>query len=445
MAKPVCVTCLWEQETGKTVDSSKSKVQWAVELGLSEAAIRRHLKHPPSSAQRASIEAQPGGSYSHDQATGATSYSEWADRPWGKSDFEEFVVSKGEDLDLVTLTYGVTSAPNGGFWNKLMVRPKALTGIDAEPAWPVVQPAAPVLVTVETPRKSGLFAREPGMKLALKAADPQIGFRILPDGTFEEFHDWKAMMVFVEVCRQEQPDKITLLGDIIDMPSQGKYVQEPGFANTTQMALDDTHKWLAMLRGVCPNAEIVVIEGNHDKRLQNFIQINAMAAFGLRKANMPESWPQLSIPNLLRLDELNVRYEDAYPAAVDWDDDETANRHGTRANSKGSTTSQYIHELPHLNLWVGHTHRAEITYRTVIGPRGEALERYSANPGCMAKTDGTVPSVHGAIHSDGSSARVVEDWQQGFGSLLFGNGQSWPQVHRIHDGQALYNGRLIFA
>jgi predicted phosphodiesterase len=438
---------LWEQETGKTIDTSKSKVQWAVELGLSEAAIRRHLKHPDTARATAatSFAAPPtvesGGSFTHDQATGVSNFNEWGDKAWGKEDFEKFVVSKGEDLDKVTLLYGVTSAPGGGFWNKLMVRPKAALREDAEPAWPVVQPAAPV--DIHVPAGIDLSPRRDGMKLSLKSADPQIGFRMLPDGTYEEFHDWKAMLLFVEVCRQEQPDTIIILGDVIDMPSQGKYVQEPGFANTTQKAIDETHVWLSMLRAVCPKAIIVVIEGNHDKRLQNFIQLNAMAAFGLRKANMPAAWPQLSIPNLLRLDELNIRYEDAYPAAVYWDDEDTQNRHGTRANSKGSTTSQYIHELPHLNLWVGHTHRTEITYRTVIGRHGEPLERYSANPGCLCKTDGTVPSVHGALHHDGTSARVVEDWQQGFGSLLYGKGESWPQVHRIKDGSAIYNGRLI--
>ncbi len=450
MAKPVCVSCLWEHETGRKINDSMSNVAWAAELSVSEAAIRRHLKHPDTSRETAIASTQepevPGAAntVNYDSQNRVANAGEMADSPWGRNEWDAYLRAHGTDPETVTYLHGVTSDPHSNrYWNKLNnVRPIAAVLEDWKPQWPIIQPAAPVIVNVPA-RGSVIALREPGMKLALKCADPQIGFRMLSDGTFEEFHDWQAMLLFVEVCRQEQPNKITLLGDIIDMPSQGKYVQEPGFANTTQKALDETHKWFSMLRAVAPDAEIVVLEGNHDKRLQNFIQLNAMAAFGLRKANMPEALPQLSIPNLLRLDELDIRYEDAYPAAVDWDDDETQNRHGTRANSKGSTTSQYIHELPHLNLWVGHTHRNEITWRSVIGPRGETLERYSANPGCLAKTDGTVPSVHGAIHSDGSSARVVEDWQQGFGSLLYGGGQSWPQVHRIHNGTALYNGRLI--
>ena len=91
----------------------------------------------------------------------------------------------------------------------------------------------------------------------------------------------------------------------------------------------------------------------------------------------------------------------------------------------------------------GHPHRHPA--RELPRPRGEAIESYSANPGSLCKTDGTVPSVHGAIHADGSSAKIVEDWQTGFGINLFNpeTGESWPQVHRIRNGKAIYNGRMI--
>ncbi len=52
MAKAVCVTCLWEEETGKKVDTSRSRVAWAEKIGVSEASIRRHLKHSPIVAPR---------------------------------------------------------------------------------------------------------------------------------------------------------------------------------------------------------------------------------------------------------------------------------------------------------------------------------------------------------------------------------------------------------
>jgi predicted phosphodiesterase len=372
---------------------------------------------------------------------GSSSYTRYSDKPWGLDDFRAFIASKGQDPDAVTFTWGWTSNPAGGVWNKLNnVRPKTAKD-DNAPEWPVIQQAEPVAVNVvNRPAKPVR-----GMKLALKGADTQIGFRRLADGTLDPFHDNAAMDVFIQAAARLQPDKIQILGDFLDLASQGRFAQEAAFANTTQEALNAGHIFLARLRAFCPDAEIIVIEGNHDKRMQNFIEANALAAFGLKRANMPDSWPTMSLPYLLRLDELNIQYVDAYPAATDWDNDTTRNIHGTKANSRGSTTSQYVFELPHLNTWAGHTHRVEITYRSVTGARGKAVESYSANPGCLCRVDGAVPSVNGAIGADGTPARIVENWQQGFGLAYYNDTESWPSVYRIRDGVALIDGMEITA
>lgn len=435
-----------------TLRKSVVMEKWGVSSGLVVNVKKEHggpidtarAKAPVTAAEQAVAHGKAILEYRDDKfdPQKGASYTRMADTPWGESDWREFLRLTGTDPDAVTFSHGVTSNPQGGYWNKLInVRPKTAAE-SGEPAWPVIQPAAPVDAQFVQPES--VPARD-GLKLSLKCADTQIGFRAVGE-KFETFHDWPAMRVFVEVCRMEQPESIVILGDFLDLPSQGKYAQEAGFARTTQMAIDEGHTFLALLRAAAPHAEIVLIEGNHDKRMQNFIEQNALAAFGLRQANAPASWPVMSLPNLLRLGELRVAYMDAYPAAAHWDDDTTRNIHGTRANSKGSTMAQYANDMPHINTWAGHTHRAEIVYKTVLGPRGEAIESYSANPGCLCKTDGTVPSVHGALHADGTSARVVEDWQQGFGALLYdGKGQSWPQVYRIRDGRALYGGSMLEA
>ena len=282
---------------------------------------------------------------------------------WGENDWKAWLREKGTDPDEVTFSIGVTSNPSGGYWNKLLNVRYKNKNLDenGDPLWPVIQPAKAVKVNV------GKVAVKParnGLRMSLKGADTQIGYRAIGD-VYEEFHDSAAMDIFVQVAKDEQPEEIVILGDFLDLPSQGKYAQEAGFARTTQMAIDTGHEFLAKLRAVCPNSEIVVIEGNHDKRMQSFIEQNALAAFGIRRANMPEEWPTMSLPFLLRLEELGIKYQDAYPAAVSWDDDRTRNIHGTRANSKGSTMAQYSNDLPHINTWAGHTHRAEIIYKTV--------------------------------------------------------------------------------
>lgn len=430
--------------------STRSEQAWAevVEMTANEAAkflgtvsattIKDHRRGECACTKpdAAPVAEQNAGESEQHNPDGSASYTRFSAEPWGYEDHREFIRSKGQDPDSVTFTWGWTSNPAGGVWNKLNnVRP--VTAKDAHaPAWPLIHPAAPVTVTIA--HRPVQPARS--LKLALKGADTQIGFRRLADGTLDPFHDTAAMDVFIQAAVKLQPDKIQILGDFLDLASQGRFAQEASFAQTTQEALNAGHRFLASLRAACPDAKIVVIEGNHDKRMQNFIEANAVAAFGLKRADMPDSWPVMSLPYLLRLDELSIEYVDAYPAATDWDNDTTRNIHGTKVNSRGSTTSQYVFELPHLNTWAGHTHRVEVTYRSVIGARGEPVESYSANPGCLCRVDGAVPSVNGAIGTDGVPARVVENWSQGLGMAYYNDTESWPFVYPIRNGRAIIDG-----
>ncbi|MBT2537211.1 hypothetical protein [Arthrobacter sp. ISL-69] len=432
------MTCKYVSAAGTSLSAwDKLPSREAATLaGVGKSTVNNHRAGECACTDDTPTAKTPAGESETHRPDGTADYVRYSERPWGYEDYRKFIASTGQDPDTVTFTWGWTSNPSGGCWNKLNnVRP-IMAGAETGPAWPVIQPAEPVAITVPD-RPSGP-AR--GMRLAIKGADTQIGYRLHPDGTMDPFHDDAAMDVFVTVCRQYQPDKIQILGDFLDLASQGRFAQEAAFAQTTQHALNAGHVFLAKLRASCPDAEIVVIEGNHDKRMQNFIETNAVAAFGLKRAGLPESWPVMSLPYLLRLDELNIQYVDAYPAATDWDNDTTRNIHGTKANSRGSTTAQYVTELPHLNTWAGHTHRVEVTYRSVTGARGQAVESYSANPGCLCRVDGAVPSVNGAIGADGSAAHVVENWQQGFGFAYYNDTESWPHVYRIRDGRALING-----
>lgn len=423
-----------------SVEGLSSRAAAAI-LGVGKSTINEARTY--YGAQPAAATTVLGESETH-KADGTADYVRFSDRPWGQPDYEKFLREQGLNPEEYTFTWGWTSRPGGGFWNKLNnVRPIKIEAVEGSgPAWPVIHPADPVEVSF---KGVAPIPHDDRYKLSIKGGDTQIGYRRLPDGSYEAFHDQKAMDLFIQVCAAYQPDVIDILGDFLDLASQGKYTQEAGFAQTTQMSIDAGYLFLAALRGACPEAEINLIEGNHDKRMQNFIELNAVSAFGLKKAAMPTEWPVMSLAYLMRLDELKVNYFDAYPAATVWTNANTRNIHGTRANSKGSTMSQYVHELPHINTWAGHTHRTEIVYRSVQGAFGLPVESYAANPGCLCKTDGTVPSVKGAIHGDGSSATVVEDWQQGLGFLYYNKYESIPQVYRIREGEVIIDGRIFKA
>lgn len=304
---------------------------------------------------------------------------------------------------------------------------------EGEPAWPLIDRPAPLPQT--RPVAPSLIHK---WRSAVAGGDTQIGFRRLSDGTMDPFHDDDALALFNQLVEMENPDQTVLVGDIVDMPEQGKYAQELAFSGTTQAALDRTYEWLHDMRSRT-SAAIHLIEGNHDRRLQNFVELNALSAFGLRKAGWPESWPVMSLPYLLRLDELNVTYYDAYPNAHVWINDVLRAEHGTKANSRGSTAQQYLADTPHISRIIGHSHRQEIVQRTTWDRVGK-IKSQVINPGCLCRVDGAVPSVNGSIGANGKPVTVYEDWQQGAAIIRYTDDKIVSELVQFDDGVMVHRG-----
>lgn len=309
------------------------------------------------------------------------------------------------------------------------------------PEWPVVQPGPTIAVR---PPRARSFSIGGQWQTAVLAADTQIGFRALEDGSFDPFHDESAIDLFLKVVEIERPQQTVLMGDILDLASQGRWAQEAGFARTTQASIDRTTMLGAELRDRT-SGTLVYIEGNHDKRMQNFIEANALSAFGLKKGGMPDSWPVMSLPNLLRLDEYGIKYMDAYPTSHWWINEKLRAEHGTKVNSSGSTAQKYMAETPHFSRAFGHTHRLEVQSRTTYDRVGK-LKSVAINPGCLCRIDGGVPGVNSAVGSSGAPAEVWENWQQGVAVIRFKEaGEFFWELVQIEDGVTVYAGQELRA
>lgn len=307
------------------------------------------------------------------------------------------------------------------------------------PAWPVIQPAPaykvkPIKATPKTTK----------WKTAIAAGDTQIGFRALSDESLEAFHDESAINVALQLIAVENPEQVVFTGDMIDLPSQGTFAQEAGFARMTQPAIDRTSLLLAQTRAVC-DGKIVIVEGNHDKRMKKYVEANSVAAFGLKIANKPSSWPVMSLQNLLNIDEFNVQYIDAYPAGTWWIAEGLRVIHGTKANSAGSTASQYANKTPHISTVFGHTHRLEIQSKTTFDRAGK-IRTMNINPGCLCDVSGKVPSVNGSVGTDGRAAQAFEDWQQGVAVIKYrDSGEFFVDLVQIDEGRTVYQGQEFSA
>ena len=288
------------------------------------------------------------------------------------------------------------------------------------PAWPVVQPAAPVVVNFSYRLSPRQTSRD---KVALILPDPQIGYRHYMDtGTFDPFHDESAINVAMQIAADLQPDLVVWLGDYLDLAPFSHFEQEPTFASTTQKAIDYGHSLLSQLRVLVPNAKTVVMEGNHDKRLQTMVMRNAMEAFGLKRANELGAWPVLSVPHLLRFDELEVEYVGAYPAGSFWINERLKCIHGQTVRSGGSTALAVANE-ERVSTIFGHIHRIETQYRTSDVYGGGSI-RFAHTPGCMCRIDGAVPSVKGSTDLSGRPVARYENWQQGLSVVSYREGDS---------------------
>lgn len=312
---------------------------------------------------------------------------------------------------------------------------------DEGPRWPPVQPAAPTTIEAASVPKRRSRRR---WRTAVVLPDPQIGYRRDPDtGDLDPLHDRQAIDAAFRIMRVVEPDEVVWLGDYLDLPMFGRFTQEAAFANTAQATIDEGHRIAARARATAPNARHRMLEGNHDVRLQKFIRKNALAAFGLRRADTPESWPALSVPSLLRLDDLNIEYLAGYPANELWLNDNLRCVHGLKVRSASSTAAAVIDD-ERVSTLFGHVHRIELMHRTRHVRRGPKTT-FAATPGCLCRIDGAVPSTKSGVDLMGRPITSWENWQHGCAVVTFqpGDGRFSLELVPIHDGKAVFRGEPL--
>ena len=318
-----------------------------------------------------------------------------------------------------------------------------LESADFEPRWPVVQQAQPVKITMTkavAPRRAGRTH-----KVAVVLPDPQIGYRLYADThELDPFHDERAIDVALQILADVRPDLVVFLGHYLDLATFGTFEQEVTFAATTQRALDYGHELLARTRALAPRAEIRLVDGNHDRRLEKMITRNAAAALGLKQASTT-GWPVLSVPHLLRLDEMGIEYVGGYPAGETWINERVKCIHGSIVRSGGST-ARAVAEAERASVIFGHVHRIETHYKTA-STHGGGITRLAHSPGCLCRIDGAVPSANGSTTLEGRPVRKYEPWQQGLAVVSYEDGDAPFHLEQVvintFDGYtAMYGGKI---
>lgn len=257
MSDPVqCLTCIFERDAGVRVDDSKSNKQWGREIGVSEASIRRHKKH----AEKVSV---PAGESETHNADGSASYVRFSERPWGFGDYQKFIRENGQDPELVTFTWGWTSNPGGGFWNKLnnvrpVLTPSGEETYNLDRFYAEVNALPPRVVS--RPRTSR------GTVVCL--ADWQLGKTGRRGGTPETLARLKATREALEGIYAERAPETILLLDLGDGIEGFESGGDPQFTNDLSLPEQinaystEMFKFLAQAYEVA-NVQLGVVPSNH--------------------------------------------------------------------------------------------------------------------------------------------------------------------------------------
>jgi hypothetical protein len=75
------------------------------------------------------------------------------------------------------------------------------------------------------------------------------------------------LRVFLDTAARVAPDVVSLVGDVLDLPEFGKYAVDPREWDVVGRIKFAHDKILGPLRAACPDAQIDMIEGNHEARL----------------------------------------------------------------------------------------------------------------------------------------------------------------------------------
>lgn len=284
----------------------------------------------------------------------------------------------------------------------MRIKPKP-AGLDGSP-FPYLSEAAPTRITPSRAKKIGSSTL-----VVAGVPDLQWGYREVEQGKYYELHDPEVVDLGLQLLKYIQPDQIKLGGDELDLEQLGRWGHDSRQqVGTLQMSIDGLHRFMSQLRADHPDADIENLESNHIKRFGDYMLKNAFELFGIRPANMPKDWPAISYPSLLRLDELDIKFQQGgYPAGMTMITPELGTMHGDKAN-QWSTAAEYIKKYD-FSVWFYHDHRYSAATR--ILPSGKKVEAFGS--GNWTRTTGEVPGFGTSVGMKGEIGHTQMNWSQG--------------------------------
>jgi UDP-2,3-diacylglucosamine pyrophosphatase LpxH len=213
---------------------------------------------------------------------------------------------------------------------------------------------------------------------------------LIPD-IHAPFQDELALSALLDFSKWFKPDKIFILGDLVDFYAISRFTKDPERALKLQDEIDIAYEILKQIRNINPNTPIVLIRGNHEYRLQKYLWSEAKELSSLR---------DLSVENLLNLKSLDIKYEKTgrliHRGVII--------KHGDVVRKFSGYSAKGEFEKSGMSGVSGHTHRAAVYYQN------NASGNYVwTECGCLCKLD--------AEYLEGEIPNWVQGWGVGYFSL----------------------------
>ena len=243
---------------------------------------------------------------------------------------------------------------------------------------------------------------------------------VMPD-IHVPYQDDRAIEPVLKCIRDLKPDKIVQLGDFYDFYDLSKFDKDPNRVNGLQEEIDAGKKLWMLIHQASPKSELIMLEGNHESRLQSYLKKN------------PEmhSLRSLKLDNIIEVKDLGVK---VFGADKDYMLNESlllthgAKDDGCRLSQFAGYSAKMNLDRKNISMVHGHTHRMGSSMRTDYSGLKVAYEI-----GCLCSLK--------------PEYMKNPNWQQGFAVIHYGkrffNVQAIPitKDYNFYYGGKLYRGK----
>ncbi len=226
------------------------------------------------------------------------------------------------------------------------------------------------------------------------------------------FESKPVFKMVVNFIRDHPPQRLHLLGDLLDGYSISRFDKDPVRKDNLQDELDSVRQRLTELRDAAPKATLIYSEGNHEYRLRRYLMSEAKALAGLRS---------LALEKLLDFDKLKIRFQ---PADRPYRVGQLLFTHGNLVSKWSGASAKRHYEKYGCCVIHGHSHRLGAFYHTDINTTYGAWEN-----GCLC-----------SLTPDYVTA---PDWQHGFSVVHYAKHFFHVEQIAITNGQFCYAGQVV--